>query len=105
MDQHEPAPGPPESAVCSWDVVVTGHVQGVGYRYFAQQAAQALGITGWVRNEAGGQVRALIQHADTSVLSRMVVALKHGPPRGWVQDCAVTLVASAERYAGFAIRG
>ncbi len=75
-------------------------MQGVGYRYFAQRAAVALGITGWVRNESEGQVRALLQHADVSVLSRVVVASKHGPPRGWVQDCEVTDLHTTQPYSG-----
>ena len=29
----------------------TGHVQGVGFRYSAQYLAQAIGVTGWVKNE------------------------------------------------------
>ena len=35
---------------------VQGGVQGVGYRRFAQREAQALGLAGWVRNEADGSV-------------------------------------------------
>ncbi len=35
---------------------VTGRVQGVGFRYTAQQKASRLGLTGWVRNERDGSV-------------------------------------------------
>jgi acylphosphatase len=38
--------------------IVTGLVQGVGYRYFAWRAAQALGIRGYVRNRDDGSVEA-----------------------------------------------
>ena len=37
---------------------VSGHVQGVGYRAFAQHAAREIGLTGWVRNLANGDVEA-----------------------------------------------
>jgi acylphosphatase len=104
MDQQDLTPPAASPALHTWDVLVTGHVQGVGYRYFAQRAAQAMGVAGWVRNESSGQVRALLQHADVSTLSRMVVALKHGPPHGWVQDCEVTLLDAADRYSDFIIR-
>jgi acylphosphatase len=92
------------AGLCTWEVVVTGHVQGVGYRYFAQRAALALDVTGWVRNDYDGSVCAVVQHVSEQVLSRMVVALKHGPPHGWVQDCTVTALDTDQRYTGFQIR-
>ena len=36
-----------------------GHVQGVGFRYFVRQQAEALPITGWVRNISDGRVEVL----------------------------------------------
>lgn len=41
--------------------VFHGEVQGVGFRYTARQAANALGLTGWVRNENDGSVSVEIQ--------------------------------------------
>ncbi|MBQ3975538.1 MAG: acylphosphatase [Lachnospiraceae bacterium] len=38
-----------------------GHVQGVGFRYQAQNAARQLGLTGWVRNEYDGSVSMEVQ--------------------------------------------
>ena len=37
-------------------VFVYGAVQGVGFRYRAEHAANMLGVTGWVRNEPDGSV-------------------------------------------------
>ena len=39
--------------------VVTGRVQGVGYRYYAQKVALSLKLTGWVRNLPSGSVECL----------------------------------------------
>lgn len=104
MEHDRAANCQPASERYTWEVVVTGHVQGVGYRYFAQRAALALEVTGWVRNEYDGSVCTVLQHTSEQVLSRMVVALKHGPPRGWVKDCTVTALDTCERYTGFQIR-
>ena len=40
---------------------VHGRVQGVGFRYTVTQAANALGLTGWVRNERDGTVTTELQ--------------------------------------------
>ena len=42
-------------------IIVTGRVQGVGYRYFAKENADMYSITGWVRNCANGNVEAEAQ--------------------------------------------
>ncbi len=47
--------------------VFHGEVQGVGFRYTARQAANALGLTGWVRNEYDGSVSAEIQGNRESI--------------------------------------
>ena len=47
--------------------VFHGEVQGVGFRYTARQAANALGLTGWVRNEYDGNVSAEVQGDRESI--------------------------------------
>ena len=42
---------------------IFGRVQGVGFRYHFSDQAQALGITGWVRNRRGGSVEAMVAGA------------------------------------------
>ena len=91
-------------ALHTWEVRVTGLVQGVYYRYFTQSEARARGVAGWVRNEPDGSVLALIQHPDSGVLSDLVVRLKHGPPHAAVDDCTIMPLSSAQRFHGFEIR-
>lgn len=52
-----------------------GRVQGVGFRFRAQYAAEALGLTGWVRNENDGSVRMEVQGAE-ELIDRMLLTFK-----------------------------
>lgn len=45
-----------------------GRVQGVGFRYYAQYAADAAGVTGWVRNEYDGTVTMEAQGSEAQLL-------------------------------------
>jgi acylphosphatase len=58
--------------------VVRGRVQGVGFRYFTQEAALREGVTGWVRNLPDGQVEALVE-GDAEAVTRVERALRSGP--------------------------
>jgi len=56
-----------------------GRVQGVGYRWFVIQAAQALDLAGWVRNEPDGTVSGEVG-GDLSRLEALKDRLEAGPP-------------------------
>ncbi|MAX54425.1 MAG: acylphosphatase [Alcanivoracaceae bacterium] len=59
-------------------VLVSGVVQGVGYRAWTQREATRRGLTGWVRNLEDGRVEALLQGRDDEV-SDMLDAMYQGP--------------------------
>jgi acylphosphatase len=69
-------------------VSVTGRVQGVGYRMWAEREAQALGLRGWVRNEPDGSVAALVGGPEEAV-AKMLDLFRSGP-----RSATVTGVAS-----------
>jgi acylphosphatase len=83
--------------------LVSGHVQGVGFRYFAQDAAQREGLTGYVANEADGTVTVVAEGAADS-MDRFELALRRGPSRSRVEHVTVDEVAPTMRHAGFDIR-
>ena len=58
--------------------LVEGRVQGVGYRRFAQSAAQKLGLSGWTRNLHDGRVE-LICEASQEQLAVLKRQLQQGP--------------------------
>jgi acylphosphatase len=60
-------------------VVITGRVQGVGYRAWAEHTALQRGLEGWVRNRADGAVEAVFA-GRASVVDGMIEACRRGPP-------------------------
>jgi len=84
-------------------VKVTGRVQGVYYRAYAREQAQALGVSGWVSNGPDGSVTALLQHADAAVLARLLAALQQGPPAAIVENVEYQQVDEDRVYSEFSI--
>jgi acylphosphatase len=58
--------------------VISGRVQGVGFRYFTREVALREGVTGWVRNLADGTVEARVE-GEREAVTRVERALRNGP--------------------------
>ena len=78
-------------------VLVSGRVQGVGFRYFVKDAADARGIAGWVRNLRDGRVEAVLAGAAATV-QPVLDELGRGPPGSRV-DGIVTRVPLDDEFA------
>jgi acylphosphatase len=83
--------------------VIAGHVQGVGFRWFAHDVAAREGVHGWVRNLADGRVE-VIAEGDTASVDRIEAAVRRGPSSARVERVDVEELAPAGRTAGFEIR-
>jgi acylphosphatase len=83
--------------------VVSGRVQGVGFRYFVAQRARALGLAGWVRNLPDGRVEAFIEGLPGQ-LEQIEALLGEGPPLARV-DGVESSEASPSLATSFEIRG
>ena len=84
--------------------LVSGRVQGVGYRMFAQRAARDLGIKGWARNLDDGSVEVLALGTHRQ-LDHFEGELRLGPPGADVRHLTVEDDLSAGvRIEGFHIR-
>lgn len=59
-------------------LVVTGRVQGVGYREWTRREASARGLAGWVRNRGDGSVEALVA-GEAGAVEALVAAMARGP--------------------------
>jgi acylphosphatase len=85
------------------EAVVTGRVQGVGFRVFVARRAADLDLGGWVRNEAHGTVR-LVAEGDEAALRTLVADLHDGPPGARVDRVDVVWYPSEGDFRRFEIR-
>lgn len=69
-------------------LLITGRVQGVGFRFYFERAARERGVRGWVRNRRDGSVEAVIQGEDAAVAA-MIEWAKRGPRNAIVENVAV----------------
>lgn len=86
--------------------LVTGSVQGVGFRFFTQRTARALGISGWVRNLPDGSVEVEAE-GDPRALEALRGALAKGPPSARVTRVdafELPLEGGGKKGGGFQIR-
>ena len=70
------------------DVTVTGRVQGVSFRFYAEQEARRLGVTGWVRNEPDGSVGGHFE-GESAAVDALVAWCRSGPRMARVEHVAV----------------
>lgn len=82
--------------------VVSGRVQGVGFRYFTQDTALREGVTGWVRNLPDGRVEALLE-GDAEAVTRVERALRRGPRGARVDRVYVDDEDPTGSYATFSV--
>ncbi len=66
------------------DLLISGRVQGVGFRYHAAAEALRLEVAGWVRNEPDGRVAVHAEGADEAV-EQLVRWCRSGPPSAQVE--------------------
>jgi acylphosphatase len=84
--------------------IVSGRVQGVGFRYFVRDRAQALDLTGWVRNLThDGSVELIAEGHDHS-LKELEQLIREGPSFASVNDVHVAWSDDVEGFSSFEIR-
>lgn len=76
-----------ETRMKKLSATVTGRVQGVGYRMFAQDAARRLGISGYARNLSDGSVHVYAE-GEERALQEFARHLERGPRGAWVEGVA-----------------
>jgi acylphosphatase len=83
-------------------LIITGRVQGVGYRIWAERTASGLGIRGWVRNRTDGSVE-LLAIGDDDAVAQLIAACRRGPRAAVVSGISIS-DAEDDGSPGFSAR-
>ena len=95
--------GESQKIMATWEMIVRGRVQGVGFRWFVKRLALELGVCGYVRNLPDSTVF-IIAQASQPVLLSFVDQIKLGSHRSTVLNVDVSPLEHASEYYGFEIR-
>jgi acylphosphatase len=83
--------------------LISGRVQGVAFRFFAQHVANQLGITGWVRNLYDGRVE-VVAEGDREALELFLAELKKGPRMARVEKVDLDWEEFRDEFLDFSIK-
>ena len=81
---------------------IYGQVQGVGFRYRANYAANSLGVTGWVRNEWDGTVEMEVQGTESQI-NQLLTLIKKGTYVN-IEEIKSRQLPVEEKESGFHVR-
>jgi acylphosphatase len=75
-------------SICRKRVLISGRVQGVGFRWYTMDRAESLGLSGWVRNLPDRRVEAVFQ-GEEDLVDDMVEWCRRGSPAACVKSVSV----------------
>jgi acylphosphatase len=84
-------------------VVVEGHVQGVGFRYYVTEKADLLDVNGWVRNTTSGDVE-VVAEGQRKVLEDLLAYLQRGPRGAYITNLKSDWEPATGEFSRFEVR-
>lgn len=84
-------------------IIVTGLVQGVGYRYFVMRHADNLNLKGYTQNLFTGEVLTEVE-GDLGLINDLIKQLKIGPMKSHVTNCSVKWSENKNEFKRFEVR-
>lgn len=84
-------------------IIVSGKVQGIGFRYFSQIKAVQYGVTGWAKNLADGSVE-IVALGSKDQLDPFIEDLRIGNPFSKINHIEITESETTENYHSFTIK-
>jgi len=89
--------------VITKQLIISGKVQGVFYRASAKKIADQMGVQGWIKNLANGNVEAVISGSEEQI-NQFIKWAWEGPPKSRVDHIDIHLVSdSIDTLPGFSI--
>jgi acylphosphatase len=83
-------------------IFISGHVQGIGFRWWVRRLAQDLQLSGWVRNLSDGRVE-VIAEGEKKKLTKLIELIKKGPEFSKVDEVGVSWKKSSGDFEKFEI--
>jgi len=85
------------------NAIVTGRVQGVGFRFFTERIANRLGLVGFTRNLPSGAVE-VVAEGDQPPLEELLAALREGPSAAQISEVTVHWAPATGEFHDFGVR-
>lgn len=87
----------------NYEIIVTGRVQGVGFRHYTLQKANELGICGWVKNMPDDSIL-IVAQGDEPVIKTFIDFLYIGPTRSRVIQVSKSEIISSTNFHNFSVK-
>lgn len=84
-------------------ILVSGRVQGVGFRDFARRSAEKFGVCGYAKNLVNGDVE-VVAEGDKAALDEFLLLLQRGPSASKIDNIRFDELKSCSHHMGFEIR-
>lgn len=83
-------------------LIISGDVQGVGFRAWALRQARDKRLTGWVRNREDGSVE-IVAEGSQKLLNEFIALCRNGPEGAWVKNIQVKWDKASGEFADFSV--
>ena len=85
------------------NVLYSGRVQGVGFRYSTKRIASGFDVTGWIKNLPDGRVELLAQALEADELEAFLEDIQQSSLGSHIKQCEVKAIAAQPNLRGFSI--
>ena len=83
-------------------LIISGVVQGIGFRNWVKRHAKRLSLVGWVKNREDGAVECVVQGDDASI-QQLTMIVHEGPPLAVVEGVSEERIENTTNYEDFIV--